>query len=67
MSKITIDNSTELDELKELLDSVPDRLRDDPVALIFHCKYSYRDRLKESFNAAQQQNVESELKRVENL
>jgi hypothetical protein len=66
MSEITIENSTERDELKELLDSVPDHLRDDHVALIFHCKYSYRDRLK-SLNAAQQQNVASELKRVENL
>jgi hypothetical protein len=67
MSEITIDNSTERDELTDLLESVPDHLRNDPVALIFRCKYSYRDRLKESFNATQQQEVESELKRVEKL
>jgi hypothetical protein len=67
MSEITIDDSTERDVLKDWLESVPDHLRDDPVALIFRCKYSYRDRLKESFNATQQQKVESELKRIEKL
>lgn len=52
---------------KELLESTPAHLRDDPLILYFRCKFADRDRLLNCLTPAQREKITSELDRVDQL
>jgi hypothetical protein len=52
---------------KDLLDSTPEYLQDNPLILYFRCKYDYRDTLKEMFSGVERDKIDLELERIEKL
>jgi hypothetical protein len=50
---------------RDLLDSTPEHLRDNPLVLFFRCKYNDRDQLMNTFCTVAQESIEIELRNID--